>query len=107
MRNAPDITMIELFGSTPELLSDQLTMKKLRTIVEESIRAQELLVARFETRQLGPTEFQSGALREHQNALAKIKIVIGVDRFYQLFGEEADHPEFVADPEPFFKAFGR
>jgi hypothetical protein len=82
-------------------------MKKLRAIVEESIRAQEQLVSRFKKRQLGPTEFQSSALKEHQNALAKIKVVVGVDRFYRLFGEEADHPELIADPEPFFKAFGQ
>jgi hypothetical protein len=105
MQNAPDQTLFELFSSSPELTSDRATMAKLTAILKDSLRAQDRLASRFEKNQLGPQEFQHLALAENARALGLIKSTIGPDRFYRIFGPEGDHPKYVADPEPFYKAF--
>jgi hypothetical protein len=105
MQNAPDQTLLELLSSSPELTSDRATMAKLSAILKDSLCAQDQLATRFEKKQLSPEEFQYSALDEHARALNLIKSTIGPDRFYRIFGPEGDHPKYVADPQPFYKAF--
>jgi len=106
MPGIPDSALLDMFGSSPELSVNTETIERLSVVVRNSIRAQQALARQFDNKQIGPADFQRRAQDEHRRVLTTIKEIIGPSRFYQIFGQIADFPEFVADPEPFFKEFG-
>jgi hypothetical protein len=103
MYGSLDATVNELFGSSPELLAD----KRLWIAVKDALDAQEALASKFERKEISPVQLQESALGVHRQALRTIREILGEDEFYKIFGEEANNPELLADPKPFFARYER
>jgi hypothetical protein len=99
------VIMSELSALVRETLGDSIDAPTFRQLVEIQVefkREQARLIEALQSKEISPEAYLQLFTKALTVRMAKNKIVLGNDRFYQMFGEVGDYPEYLADPEIFF-----